>query len=130
MNSLTHKDSGNSLIQVSEIMCKVGQELTDSARVCLELQWLISSMLERAHPADLPDELHLLQDIDRLHQTLSDLASLVSATEASTNDVLVPVHDLSMNLKLDSLHQRLFGFVRNAPHNSSNVEEEVDITWL
>lgn len=122
--------SGPGICLVDELMQKVSHELAMTARACSEIQWLISSLLERAHHPDLPAEMHMLQDIDRMQQTLKDIASLLEATSILTKGLRVASSDLAPSLKLESLRARLFGESPQSDPATPSASNDADITWL
>ncbi len=129
-NSLAHNNQHGETIPLGEILLKTADVLSDNARICTEMQWLISSLLERAHHPDLPAELHMLQDIDRLHQNLVDVASLIAAISHPVKGLDLEAAELSDSLKLDSLRARLFGQSREPVSQNSADGENAGITWL
>ncbi len=62
---------------MGHLLGRSSEELANSVRACTELQWVISRLLEKSEHPDLVTEMHVLQDIDRLQQTLADLACLL-----------------------------------------------------
>lgn len=115
---------------VSELLQNMATELSAVASSCGQVQWIISSLLERAHHPDMPAELHMLQDIDRLQQTLEDIASLLEATTGQTGYPVIEKEELSASLKLDSLRTRLFPRDNPVMEEPDDADAASDITWL
>ena len=120
----------------SSVLISTSGELSAAAATCDDLQWAVSAVLERAHHPDLPAELQMLQEIDRLQQTLLDIAQLVRTLAKKTDGILLSRQDLASGLKLDSLTARLFDQppgteTRSGPsQDTSESQNEEDVTWL
>lgn len=114
---------------LAETMYRIGDELAHSAKTCVALQWSISALLDKVHHPDLGAEMHMLQDIDRLHQTLTDLAFLSQVIAGLSEDFSIPYEPLIAAPKLESLRQRLF--VEETPAaDASGHDDETEITWF
>ncbi len=114
---------------VDQVLLKTAQELVSIARSCTEIQWIISSLLEHAHHPDIPAELHMLQDIDRMQQTLIDLAALIEAAAIPIVGVTAPTSTLATAMKLETLRSRLLG--QSATTTGHIIDRsDTEITWL
>ena len=131
---IAQADSDEIACEMDLVLGAVASELEHSARSCAEIQWVISGLLERAHHPDLAQELHVLQDIDRIQQTLEDLSRLLSATASPVKGVRAKHASLSRHVKLDSLRTRLFRSLAAAKadqgQDPQDGDDEDDITWL
>ncbi len=116
--------SEESTDHIGKLLFKSAEELSSLAHLSKEIQWAISSLLERAHHPDMSAELHVLQDIDRLQQTLRDLSRLIDAV--SVGDPNMTEETLKKELTLDSLKTRLFS---DAPPSNAKIPPN-DITWF
>lgn len=115
---------------VEPVLMALSVEMKAMAQTCTELQWLISTLLERAHHPDLPSEMHMLQDIDRIQQTLIDMAAVVETLSRPTAALSMPTSELASCLKLDSLRARII-VGENQPDNAKEITgQPTDITWL
>jgi hypothetical protein len=116
------------VLDLAEILMRLVGEVDTSAETCAKLQWSISTILEKVHHPDLGAEIHMLQDVDRLQQTLFDIASILRvAAEASPSH---PLNEQEVNesIRLESLRHRL-GLSETLP-GVSPPEDENDITWF
>ena len=102
-------------------------ELESLAHLCKEIQWAISALLETAHHPDLTVEIHVLQDIDRMQQTLVDLANLVGETAKMVPAAIVDDLKLKNTIHLESLRRRLFP---NDSKTDDPIHQTDDITWF
>lgn len=96
------KDSGGPPRQ--HLAERLSGELQSSAETCKHLQLVVSAMLEKLDNPQQVVDYHMLQELDRLHQTLDDLSKLTGALDIQPNDPR-RVADV---LKLTSLRHRLF----------------------
>ncbi len=116
------------MLDLAEILMRLVGEVDTSAETCAKLQWSISTILEKVHHPDLGAEIHMLQDIDRLQQTLFDIASILRvAAEASPSHPL-DEKEVNESIQLESLRRRL-GLAEILP-GVETTEEENDITWF
>lgn len=106
------------------------EELAQSVSSCTQLQWVISRLLEASKHPDLVTEMHVLQDIDRLQQTLADLACLFERLAESGADVPVCSDTARNAMRLDSLKERIFGAPESAEEDGASKCDVSDITWL
>ncbi|MGH1369160.1 MAG: hypothetical protein ACRBCL_11135 [Maritimibacter sp.] len=104
---------------------RAADEISAAAKILSELQWTISTLLEKLHHPDLAAEVQMLQDIDRLHQTYVDLAAMIKVSAQHTQHLTIQDDDLKKVMKLDSLKQRVFG-----SEDSQDALEEQEITWF
>ncbi len=116
------------MLDLAEILIRLVGEVDTSAETCAKLQWSISTILEKVHHPDLGAEIHMLQDIDRLQQTLFDIASILRvAAEASPSHPL-DEREVNESIRLESLRRRL-GLSETLP-GVEPAEDENDITWF
>ncbi|WP_424943376.1 hypothetical protein [Aliiroseovarius crassostreae] len=108
------------------VLGRSANELRDLAQLSLEIQWAISSLLDRAHHPDLSAEIHVLQDIDRLQQTLLDLSKLIDGVNTSSAEALKAAPELANTLTLQSLRKRVFGDVSDDADDNQSDE----VTWF
>lgn len=118
-------------LTLGPILADISGELTQAAQSCSALQWSISALLEKVNHPDLAAEIHMLQDIDRLQQTLADLASMLQVGATASTETPVSRHDLGSTVKLESLRQRL-GIARGPLPGDflAPDSDDDDITWL
>lgn len=118
-------------VPASQPLSRIAEELTEAAHTCAALQWAISALLERAHHPDLPAELHMLQDIDRLQQILADLAGLVALAAKAAPSPQMNIEACRRALRLASLRDRLLAEPgRRAADPCATDGGDSDITWL
>ena len=116
--------------QIEDVLQAVSREMISSAKRCTEIQWVISDLLERAHHPNLSAEIHVLQDIDRIQQTLEDLGRLLEVTASPTKGVTLSTAELDRSLKLDSLRARLLADEDKDDRIGHPNDDGPDITWL
>lgn len=119
-------------IPLNDLLEGCSSEVASSARSCTELQWVISRLLESANHPDLAAEMHVLQDIDRLQQTLGDLACLLELIGKKVQDQSLEKTDVAASLRLMSLRVRLLNetVATEAPEEQLESCENSDVTWL
>lgn len=111
---------------VKHILDRSASELRDLAQLSLEIQWAISSLLDRAHHPDLKAEIHVLQDIDRLQQTLLDLSKLIDGVNTSPPETPEAAPQLASALTLHSLRKRVFG----DEDDTTKETQSNEVTWF
>ena len=121
---------GQETCRIDDVLSAISGELVESAKRCTEIQWVISDLLERAHHPNLSEEMHVLQDIDRIQQTLEDIARVLEAAMQPTEGISYSQEKLINNLKLDSLRARIFQNTNDGETEPSAVNESSDSTWL
>ena len=106
-------------------------ELAQSVHACTQVQWSISKLLDKVNHPDLAAEMHVLQDVDRLQQTLADLACLLERLATLSPATDLPREALASALRLASLQARVFG---ECPVQDGEVDlaecSQTDVTWL
>ncbi|WP_138423209.1 hypothetical protein [Maritimibacter alexandrii] len=108
-----------------KLVRRVGDELKNASQDCGRLQVLVSSLLDKTDHPDLVGEFHMLQDLDRLHQVLADLACLLNEI-GRNSQALTPDHTALANLlKLASLRHRLFPELAN-----TDLSDEDEVTFF
>ncbi len=126
----TEPQSDQETCQIDDVLLAISGELLESAKRCTEIQWVISDLLERAHHPNLSAEMLVLQDIDRIQQTLQDIARVLHATAEPTEGLSCSQEKLIQNLKLDSLRSRIFHGGNDSDTDRPSTDESSDITWL
>ncbi|KPN62566.1 hypothetical protein AKJ29_10200 [Aliiroseovarius crassostreae] len=110
---------------IQETLSAASTELCTLAALSKEIQWAISSLLEKAQHPDLFVELQILQDIDRLQQTLVDLGNMMRVLSANSALASIDRETLMQTVQLESLKARLF--VRE---NTVCEQSDGEVTWL
>jgi hypothetical protein len=90
------------------LLAAVSNELANAAQDCGGIQVLISSLLDKTDHPDLVAEFHMIQDLDRVNQTLADLALLVQSVAQSLAQGEFHLEAIAHDVKLSSLRSRLF----------------------
>ena len=119
-------------LDLGKTLADLGRELHHAAESCAVLQWSISTLLEKVHHPDLAAEIHMLQDIDRLQQTLADLSSLLAVSAGAANGSRVSSFDIGGAIRLESLRSRL-GLANDAAAADGSGPDgggREGITWL
>ena len=121
------EDLSNDRVALSAILGEVALEIDRLAEQCRTIQWSISTMLERVNHPDLRAEIHMLQDVDRIQQTLADAAAILAVVCANADEGSIRKADIFAAIRLESLRQRL-GF--SDPLPGDTPPETADVTWL
>lgn len=115
-------------IGLEEVLFEISRESRRLADQCGAIQWSISAILETIHHPDLGAEIHILQDIDRIQQTLSDMAALLQTIGDQACGPPIGKDRIGSVIRLESLRCRLGLSDRHAgdppPPGAS------DVTWL
>jgi predicted component of type VI protein secretion system len=101
---------------------RLSGELQSSAETCKHLQLVVSTLLEQLDNPKQVVDYHMLQELDRLHQILDDLAKLTGALDIQPNDP----RRVAGVLKLTSLRHRLFPELTS----EDTTLQDNTLTWL
>ncbi len=116
-------------MSLKRVLEQSSKELVHSVRACTELQWVISRLLDKSQHPDLVAEMRVLQDIDRLQQTLAELACLFETISTNGPGLSCDVSAALGAMRLPSLRERMFAPAHKpSPHEVSDDTDEV--TWL
>ncbi|HGG06034.1 MAG TPA: hypothetical protein ENK28_11295 [Aliiroseovarius sp.] len=125
------QNQNDPVCSVPELLVRVSEEMSGLAQSCTEIQWVISTLLETAHHPDLASELHMLQDIDRMQQTLTDLATIVETLAIPVQGSQIRVTEVYNSMRLDSVKEKLLGTqLPDDALQQVQAKDEADITWL
>ena len=91
-----------------DLIAAISRELFAASEDCSKIQVLISSLLDKTDHPDLVSEFHMIQDLDRMNQTLADLAVLTRSLTSIVATEEIDVETIAGGLKLTSLRDRLF----------------------
>ncbi len=122
--------TGDKPMTLGGLLGSCSTELANSARSCTELQWVITRLLERSKHPDLAAEMHVLQDIDRLQQTLADLACLFEAVATLRPEVEIDTDTVLNTMRLPSLRNRLCDRDSAGGDKDTAMTQGNDISWL
>lgn len=126
----TQTDPDNEDLDLRYLMTRLAAEVHLGATHLTALQWAISTLLEKVHHPDLAEEIHMLQDIDRLQQTLADVASVIDVAATLHAPVAVPRNPVCAAIRLESLRARLeLAPPLDQPLAKPSMDD-ADITWL
>jgi len=114
-------------VALDPILREMSLETQRLAEQCGRLQWSISAILDTVDHPDLGAETHMLQDIDRIQQTLHDLAAVLHLAGNHVTGAPLRKEDVDTVIRLESLRQRL-GLSKN-PADTAACDPS-DITWL
>ncbi|HBZ43324.1 MAG TPA: hypothetical protein DEO85_04540 [Maritimibacter sp.] len=98
----------NGQLSLFRIHRQLANEMRRAADDCHDLQILTSKLLEKLHHPDLTSEYQMLQNLDRLHQTLRDLSRLSKSVSDQTADHPVSSAGVLAAIHLTSLRDRMF----------------------
>lgn len=117
-------------LELASLLAHLVCELNDTATRCTALQWSIASLLDKVHHPDLAEEIHMLQDIDRLQQTLLDIAAVLQVASEIPDEIALSRDAVAMAIKLESFRGRIgLGSPLDADASCS-FGDESGITWL
>lgn len=120
-------ETGDS-VALDALLRAISLESGQMAEQCNILQWTISALLETVNHPDLGAEIHMLQDIDRIQQTLEDVAALLAAASGLSAPSPVAKHMLAPAVRLESLRQRLG--LSDGPSLETRTSEPDDVTFF
>lgn len=130
MEPKTKPVSGPNTMTIGHLLGRSSVELANSVRACTELQWVISRLLEKSDHPDLVTEMHVLQDIDRLQQTLADLACLLETSACALPEQVFDASSALQAMRLPSLRDRMFDLGSAPATQGDTTDSSNDITWL
>jgi hypothetical protein len=116
--------------EMTDLLASLVREIDEIAVGCTALQWSISSLLDKVDHPDLAEEIHMLQDIDRMQQTLVDIAAVLGVVSGPVATVRLPQGEIDAVIKLESLRQRLWDAPAASEQHDEHGNPMTDITWL
>lgn len=133
MNPSSNNDPADTL-DLARTLARLVQELHESASSCSALQWSISSLLDKVHHPDLAEEIHMLQDIDRLQQTIMDIAAVLHVASGIHDRIPLSRDEVGYAIRLESFRSRIgLGSGLEHPDARGVFGQDVDdsdVTWL
>lgn len=121
-------DTADDMIGLDAILSEISKESLRLSEQCGTIQWSISAILDRVDHPDLGAEIHMLQDVDRIQQTLADIATILGVACDRARGAPVRKGDISAAIRLESLRQRLG--LSDEITGMHDAEATSDITWL
>ena len=115
-------------VGLDTLLVEISRESSNLAEQCGQIQWPISAILDIVDHPDLGAEIHMLQDIDRIQQTLADIAAILLLTGDNTNGASILRDAIGAAVRLESLRQRL-GLSEHLSGDTAAADIS-DITWL
>ncbi|MCB1356340.1 MAG: hypothetical protein KDK53_07565 [Maritimibacter sp.] len=116
------------LVGLDAVLIELSKESSRLAEQCGSIQWSISAMLDLVDHPDLGAEIHMLQDVDRIQQTLADIADILMVAGGHTRGAPVRKAEIGAAIRLESLRQRLG--LSEALAEDPRAEAASDVTWL
>jgi len=92
------------------------------------VQDALGVLLSAVPSSIITDEIQVLQIVDRMEQTLSDLSEFMLELEKREGDFKVETYPLAASIRLKSLRSRLFPV--HGDSQKPDSELHTDITWL
>jgi hypothetical protein len=117
-------------INLGTMLLRLVAELEAAARSCTTLQWSISSLLDKVDHPDLAEEIHMLQDLDRMQQVLVDIAAILDVASGSVQDLDTAEARIGTVIKLESLRCRLFSVRPPTALSGPEPLDDAEITWF
>jgi hypothetical protein len=121
-------DAATDAIGLDALLVEISRESSNLSEQCGRIQWSISAMLDIVDHPDLGAEIHVLQDIDRIQQTLADIAAILVVTGEHADGAPILKDEIGAAIRLESLRQRLGLSVHL--RGDTPAPEASDITWL
>lgn len=115
-------------VGLGELLLEISRESHRLAEQCGSIQRSLSSILDIAHHVGLGAEIQMLQDIDRIQQTLSDVSALLGIASGHANGAQIHKDEIGAAVRLDRLRLRL-GLSEDSPGNDLQPKAS-DITWF
>jgi len=128
MSAKASMAGGADTVELNTLLAEISRESIGLSEQCGMIQWSISAMLEIVDHPDLGAEIHMLQDIDRIQQTLADIAAILLATGDHANGAPILRDAIGAAVRLESLRQRL-GLSEHLSGDTAAADIS-DITWL
>ena len=121
-------ETADETIGLDALLSEMSRESLRLSEHCGTIQWSISAILDVVDHPDLGAEIHMLQDVDRIQQTLADIAEILAVACGQTRGAPVRKGDINAAIRLESLRQRLglSDAITEAPEAGTSSE----ITWL
>lgn len=118
-----------------EILARLSDELEKQTLALRVLEWSISALLDKVNHPDLGEEIHVLQDIDRLQQTFGDIAAVIRVISENSPRDSISEATLNAAIRLASFRDRLGLTSMEADpdrHGAAPIEhdDEQGITWF
>lgn len=123
-----HLNADGSTVDLGAILNDLSLELASLSEKCTLLQWSISSLLDQVDHPDLGAEIHMLQDVDRIQQTLTDISSILATARSAADGISCDRDDIGKSIRLESLRQRLG--LSFDPSDPESALDDSEITWL
>jgi hypothetical protein len=128
-NNAAATDAWSDTLDFGDVLEDLVREISHAACSCTALQWSISTLLEKVDHPDLAAEIRMLQDVDRLQQTLDDIAAILAIGTGAGRGLSLSRRDVGEAIRLESLRRRMrLGTVAVAPDEEDT--ESDDITWF
>jgi len=130
MSAQARKAGGTNVdtVGLDALLIEMSRESQNLAEHCGKIQCSISAMLDVVDHPDLGAEIRVLQDIDRIQQTLADIAAILVVTGEHANGALVLKDEIGSAIRLESLRRRL-GLCEHLPGDAP-APDACDTTWL
>ncbi len=113
---------------LGRILGDLSTEVAHLGERCAAFQWAISALLDKVDHPDLGAEIHMLQDIDRVQQTLTDIAAILGVSHTFATRNPIQNQELWPAIRLESLRQRL-GLSNGVPRTIADTDA-ADVTWF
>lgn len=123
-----HETPDEDAVSLADLLADMSGELANMGERCSVLQWSISSLLDRVDHPDLGAEIHMLQDVDRIHQTLNDLSAILAAARPGAEGVAIGRAGIDRAIRLESLRTRLG--LSGDRGDTSHDPDETGVAWL
>jgi len=127
IDHILSSDEDASLV-VSLLIHRIGDELSTMSTTCRNVENALGIVIgSPENPVD--QSIIAIQGLDRLRQTLEDLARLsriISRTKTLTT-ITIPTHEVSKAVVLTGLVERL---TRSKSYRSKDGNDEQDVIWV
>ena len=120
------RDGEPTPVDFNGLFIRISAELQAASRDLARLQMSTSRLLEKSNHPDVAEEMHVLQDLDRLHQTMDDLAKVATVVTSQSVRNEESFELARKEITLESLRRRLFP---DLDQDASPIHTG-DISWL
>lgn len=115
-------------VGLGEILVELSRESHRLAEQCGSIQRSLSAILDIVHHPDLGAEIQVLQNIDRIQQTLSDVSAILAIAGGYANGAQIHKDEIGAAVRLDRLRLSL-GLSEDSPEDDLQPKG-CDITWF
>lgn len=118
-----------STLDLGNTLSLLAKEISEIAGQCESLQTTISGLLDRVEHPDLGAEIHMLQHVDRVQQTLEDISRVLNVAARAETGASLSQLEAGGAIRLESLRRRL-GWSQDSDLLPATAHLSNDVDWL